>query len=259
MGEDAVAGLELGEGWPQRWSASWRTPGADLVCSISELAHVPVQVTRPARRFTWRQNQRHRPGLKFVQATARMHGFESLEERRLLLAVDFTMAGQLQAVLSQPVRLRFFNQRGQRLEHTPDFLVLDASRVGWLVDVRPAALIEGDDRLRFAAASYASAAAGWRYTVVTRWRSEVMTGLDLLSARRRPMADPLGLMEPLRAQLEERPRQLGELVDASRVPAMARSLLLHDLWLRRLAVDLARPLGDASWIYPVGSVLGAGA
>jgi hypothetical protein len=30
------------------------------------------------RGFTWRAGQRHRPGLQYLLATGRMHGFESL-------------------------------------------------------------------------------------------------------------------------------------------------------------------------------------
>jgi hypothetical protein len=59
----------------------------------------------PVRRFTWRQRQRHRPGLQFMVSTGRLHGFESLEERSLLLALDFL--GEVEEVLSQPFRLKF--------------------------------------------------------------------------------------------------------------------------------------------------------
>ncbi len=38
-------------------------------------------------------------------STGRLHGFESLEERALLLALDF--AGAVEEVLPQPFRLRF--------------------------------------------------------------------------------------------------------------------------------------------------------
>jgi len=51
---------------------------------------VPAAGCVPVRRFTWRQRQRHRPGLQFMVSTGRLHGFESLEEQSLLLALDFT-------------------------------------------------------------------------------------------------------------------------------------------------------------------------
>jgi len=61
--------------------------------------------TDPIRCFSWQRGQRHRPGLQFLVSTGRHHGAESLEEARLLLALDF--AGDLVDVVSQPMRLRF--------------------------------------------------------------------------------------------------------------------------------------------------------
>lgn len=56
-------------------------------------------------------------------STGRHHGFESLEEARLLLALDFL---QVREVLPQPFRLEFVHRDG-RMEHTPDFL----ARANW--------------------------------------------------------------------------------------------------------------------------------
>jgi hypothetical protein len=50
---------------------------------------VPDGQVEPVRRFGWRTGQRHRPGLQFLVSTGRHHGFESLAEQRLLLALDF--------------------------------------------------------------------------------------------------------------------------------------------------------------------------
>jgi hypothetical protein len=250
LDEQVAQRLEVGEGWSRRWSAVWKSSDADVVCAVRELAAVPTSITVPVRRFTWRADQRHRPGLKYMQATGRMHGFESLAERRLLLAVDFTTAAD--EVLSQPFRLRFSSKDGKG-EHTPDFLLISGGG-GWLLGVRPAHLVKQRDVLRFAAARQAADAAGWRYSVVTGWRREVMTGLETLSARRRPLTDPLGLHDRVRELVAERPRRLGELVEATAVPPVARVHVVHLLWHRWLAVDLATPLGDGSWIYPCGRV-----
>ena len=54
------------------------------------------------RGFTWRAKQRHRPKLEVMASTGRKHGFESLEELRLLVALDFLRASE---VLSQPFLL----------------------------------------------------------------------------------------------------------------------------------------------------------
>lgn len=106
-------------------------------------------------------------------STGRQHGFESLAERRLLLALDF--AGSVHEVLSQPFRLRFDRVDGKDA-HIPDFLALTPG-ASWLLDVRPGGLIKEEDEVRFAAAARAAAAVGWRYAVVTGWHRQVMTGL----------------------------------------------------------------------------------
>ncbi|MFI6360881.1 TnsA-like heteromeric transposase endonuclease subunit [Streptomyces sp. NPDC050743] len=244
----AAARLETGSGWTRRWTAVWRASRAEVVCSVQDLACFPALVSAPVRGFTWRARQRHRPGLQYMLATGRMHGFESLAERRLLLALDFLNG--VNEVLSQPFRLRFTALGGCE-DHIPDFLVL-LPGTAVLVDVRPGHLIADEDLVKFAAAERAAAAAGWWYLVVTGWRRHVATGLDALSARRRPMTDRLGLHRELLELVAEHPWRFGELTDATSLPAVARAHAVHLLWHRRLAVDLAQPLGDASWVYPAG-------
>jgi len=97
-------------------------------------------------------------------STGRLHGFESLEERSLLLALDFT--GVVEEVLSQPFRLRFETADGKAGEHVPDFLAVFRDGSRWLFDVRPAGLVKDEDAVRFAAAGEAALEAGWRYSVV---------------------------------------------------------------------------------------------
>jgi hypothetical protein len=179
-------------------------------------------------------------------STGRHHGFESVAEQRLLLALDF--AADLVDVLSQPFRLRFATSEGWR-EHTPDFLALTRAG-GWLIDVRPANRVGDKDEVSFAAAAEAALASGWRYTVVTGWRRHVMTTLDTLSAQRRPLVDQLGLQPQLLAEMAGGPRPFRELVAGTRIPAVARAHLLHLLWRRRLGIDLDRPLTDAAQVWP---------
>ncbi|WP_371604927.1 hypothetical protein OG345_40590 (plasmid) [Streptomyces sp. NBC_01220] len=52
-----------------------------------------------------------------MSATGRLHGFESLAERRVLLALDFV--GGMTEVLSQPFTLKF-TTRQRPVRHTPD-------------------------------------------------------------------------------------------------------------------------------------------
>jgi hypothetical protein len=128
---------------------------------VRDLGVVAAGGCVPWRHFTWRTGQRHRPGLQYLVSTGRHHGFESLEEQRFLLALDF--AGGVTGVVSQPFRLRAGTAAGGR-EHVPDFLAFTREGVH-LVDVRPRDLIRDDDGVLFAAA------AGWRWRPGggTRW------------------------------------------------------------------------------------------
>ncbi|GAA0333858.1 TnsA-like heteromeric transposase endonuclease subunit [Streptomyces blastmyceticus] len=245
----AAAALDVGPGWSRTWTVTWKAGKSDVITPVRDLSVGPAMASVPVRRFAWRAGQRHRPGLECLVSTGRQHGFESLAERWLLLVLDFV--GGFDEVLAQPFRLRFSSLEGKG-SHIPDFLVL-AAGASWLVDVRPGGLIGEEDEVRFAAAAQVAAVAGWRYLVVTGWRGQVLAGIDALSARRRPMLDQLGLERQLLAAVRRHPWQFGQLVDQSRLPAVARTHAVHLLWHRRMAIDLAQPFGDETWVYPVGS------
>lgn len=237
--------LVLGEGWARRWTAAWRLSGAPVVCPVRDLASVPVAGCQPVRRFTWRTGQRHRAGLQYLVSTGRHHGFESIAERHLLLALDF--AGEVVDVLAQPFRLRFATREGWA-GHIPDFLAVTREG-GLLVDVRPGDRIGEEDRVKFAASRETALACGWRYVVVTGWRRHVLAGLDSLSAQRRRLDDPLGVQGELLAVARSSPAAFGDLVAATALPAVARAHALHLIWHRLLGIDLAVPLNDATVVW----------
>jgi hypothetical protein len=247
IGEAERGRLALGPQWPRRWTSTWRASGGEVTCTVWDLGSVPVAGCEPVRRFSWRRRQRHRPGLQFLVSTGRLHGFESLEERSLLLALDFT--GAVAEVLPQPFRLRFETVAEEFSGHVPDFLAVFRDGSGWLFDVRPAELIREQDETCFAAAGEAALAAGWRYSVVAGWRPHVLAGLDALSAQRRELEDQLGLQDRLLQVASEGPAAFGDLVAATSLPAVARAHALHLLWHRRLGVELSSPLGDRSLVW----------
>ena len=232
-------------GWETRWQASWRRDGAVTDRPVTDLGQIVAGGCQPWRHFTWRTGQRHRPGLQFLVSTGRHHGFESLEEQRFLLAVDF--AGRVMEVVSQPLRLRAATTTGWR-EHVPDFLAVTRYGV-WLIDVRPRALIKDDDLVSFAAAAEAAFAAGWRYAVICGWRPHVMASLDMLSSQRRPLADRFALGPQLLAAAGAGPVAFDELAGATSCPAVARAHTLHLIWHRRLGIDLAGPLTGQTMVW----------
>ena len=245
-GEAERARLELGPGWTQRWTATWQVSGGDEVSLVRDLGPVPVAGCEPVRRFSWGRRQRHRPGLQFMVSTGRVHGFESLEEQSLLLALDFTRAEE---ILPQPFTLRFGIPGGEFREHVPDFLAVFRDGSRWLFDVRPAELVKEQDATCFAAAGEAALEAGWRYSVVAGWRPHVLTGIDALSAQRRDLDDRLGLQDHLLRAVSAGPAAFGDLAAATPLPAVARAHALHLLWHHRLGTDLSRPLGDTSLVW----------
>ena len=246
-GDAERARLALGPGWTRQWTAMWRVRGGDTAFLVRDLGLVPVAGCEPVRRFSWGRRQRHRPGLQFMVSTGRVHGFESLEEQSLLLALDFT--GAVEDVLPQPFTLRFEAAGGGFREHVPDFLAVFRDGSRWLFDVRPARLVKEGDAVCFAAAAEAALEAGWRYSVVAGWRPHVLTGIDALSAQRRDLEDRLGLQDCLLDVVSSGPVTFGGLVAATPLPAVARAHALHLLWCRRLGTDLSRPVRDASQVW----------
>jgi hypothetical protein len=213
------------------------------------MAGVRISECSPVRRFTWSTSQRHRPGLAMMVSTGRLHGFESIAEQRLLLALDFLGVTDL---LGQPMTLRFTTSGEGTAEHVPDFLAVTRSGV-LLIDVRPAGRIGDGDRVKFAATAEAALSAGWGYLVVAGWRRQVQATLDSLSAQRRPLPDPLGIQGQLLDAAAGGPLLFGDLVRRTAYPVIGRAHAIHLLWRRQLGLDLARPLGDTSVIWPAGS------
>jgi hypothetical protein len=240
--------LACGAGWEDRWEASWRRDGAVACSGVSGLGEVLAGGCQPWRHFTWRAGQRHRPGLQFLVSTGRHHGFESLEEQRFLLALDF--AGGVTDVVSQPFRLRAETTAGWRA-HVPDFLAVTGSGAH-LADVRPRNLIRAGDLVLFAAAAEAALAAGWGYSVICGWRPHVMATLDMLSSQRRQLSDPLGLVPQLLAAAGAGPLGFDDLAGATSCPAVARAHALHLIWHRRLGIDLAGPLTGQAMVWLAG-------
>lgn len=156
---------------------------------------------------------------------------------------------RVREVLPQPFRLTFGHAEG-RAEHTPDFPAITADGGRWLLDVRPRSRIGAGDELKFAAPNEVAAACGWRYAVVTGWRPHVWSVLDALSAQRRSVEDPVGLQDELPAAVAaEDSLAFGEMVQATRLPVVARAHALHLIRPGRLAIELTEPLSDAAHVW----------
>jgi hypothetical protein len=185
-----------------------------------------------------------------MTSTGRLHGFESLAEQRLLLALDF--CGGVSSVLSQPFKLRSAVRGGKAVSHIPDFFA--ATRGGaWLIDVRPAELIERADRVKFAASAELALIQGWQYLVVGGWKPHVQSVLDAFSAQRRALADPLDIRQEILRTARAEALPFRALAGATSYPVIGRAHALHLLWHRELAASLAEPFGDESPVWVTGN------
>ncbi|MCX4734102.1 TnsA-like heteromeric transposase endonuclease subunit [Streptomyces sp. NBC_01363] len=241
---EAFAALVKPPDWTSRWTTAWRFGRKTVRFPVRALNEVDMLASVPVRRFTWRTDQWHRPGLEYLVSTERHHGFESFEEELLLLCADFS--GVLLEALAQPFRLTF-DTTGGRVDHTPDFLLL-LRGVPLLIDVRPAHRIDVEDEVKFAASAEAALAAGWNYAVVTGWREHAVGLVDSFSAGRRALSDPLGLQPQLLSAAALGPLPFGDLVERCTLPAVGRAHAIHLLWHRRLGLDMSGPLRDASTV-----------
>lgn len=241
---DAVGQLVMPPDWSARWTTAWRFGRTLVGCAVRDLGEVDLLSSVPVRRFSWRTDQWHRPGLGYLVSTERHHGFESFEEELLLLAADFSCS--LVEALAQPFRLRFRSVNGS-VEHIPDYLLL-TDGTPWLIDVRPSERIEPEDDIKFAAAAEVALVAGWNYAVVAGWRDHVVGLIDTFSAGRRRLTDPLQLQEQLLRAAEDGPQPFGTMVARCSLEAVARAHAMHLLWHRRLGLQITGPLTDASTI-----------
>ena len=213
--------------------------------SATDLDDSLFDTANPWRHMAWRTRQKNRPGLEFMVSTGRHHAYESQQERRLMQALDFD--GRVIDVLSQPLLLSYFDGLRHR-KHTPDLLTRLSAGPPLLLNVKPRSRIEDVHRTAFAACDRLAAARGWRHEVVSGWVEPARSTIDALSARRRPYTDAFGLMPEILAALTDGPLSFGDLVARTRVPAVARALVIGMLWRRQLSVDLAVPLGDRSQV-----------
>ena len=237
---------DLAAGWHDKWALDITTARTVGRVPVHRVRAALFDRAQPCRTFSWRTTQRHRPGLMYMQSLGRQVGFESLQEQRLLLAVDFD--GGAHDVLGQPFALRYVDQRRWRL-HVPDYL-LRTDRGVVILNVRPEGLVQDDDRRNFAALDAVAAHHGWRHEVVTGWRQPALSVLDTLSAHRRPMTDPLGIRRQVLDALDRRgPQPFAELAAATTCEAVARAFICALLWHRQATIDLGAPLGDATVVH----------
>lgn len=233
----------LTPGWTHRWSITVRHGLNDLTSSVAVVAESDLLAADPIRRNSWHKNKKSRAGLRFLQATGRLHAHESLFERKLLCALDYHGAAE---VVSQPFTLTW-HDGGRERNHTPDFLVLTDGLIT-VVNTRPAALVT--DRLiqDCAAVGEVALSRGWDHALVVGYPTPGFTIIDTVAAHS-DTPDHLGYSEDILDFLDVNGSTPFEAVCAQfAAPVMARALLQRLVWERQVSLDLNSPLEDSALV-----------
>lgn len=243
MHDHEAVGLPVSSGWPDDWTVTWADGNSEQTSTVRNADTAALLAADPVRVGTWHGNSTTRAGLFAMQATEQLHWHESLFERNLLLALEFT--GQVQALASQPFTLDWSDE-GVWRSHTPDFLAVLHGQVV-VVNCRPAARVNLPLLRNAAALHRMSGLLGWHDLVVVDYLRPAFTVIETLAAARRT-ADPYNLHNTLLRLLADGPVRFGDLVGRCTAQALARAVLQKMLWDGDATVDLNRLLTDASYV-----------
>ena len=201
----------------------------------------------PWREFRWYRKQRHFSGSYWSATMEAPVGYESRLEYVNLLLADFDP--RVVWILSQPFLLDG-DDHGTRRRHVPDYLFVYADESGCVVDVKPAEELSGPKvRVSLGWSRRAIEGHGWEYRVQSEPDPGGLANVRFLAGYRRRFqfleSEVDGAVELLST-----PITFGEAVRSvtgiTADPRLARSVVLHLLWTRRLHTDLTRVLDTTS-------------
>lgn len=232
-------------GWQDRWTLTYRVTGTDEQRTVRQADPSDLVGGHPMRAGTWHRGSTARAGLHYLRTTGRLHWHESMFERDLLTVLDFDEG--LDDVASQPFHLRW--QDGTRWHtHTPDFLAVLDGEV-WIINVRPAELLNPQVLRSAAAVRTLCQFRGWREALVVGYDRVGLTVLKTLSAAKSAV-DPSDVADQLRTSLATRgPAPFGDLTAESSAPAIARAVLQRLIWDREVSIDFNQRLTDESVVH----------
>jgi hypothetical protein len=221
-------------------------PGVTRPVEIGQLRRGHFTDSWPWRQFRSHQGQAHLSGSYWAATTGGHVVYESrLELARLLLA-DFDP--DVTDIYAQPCRL--VARRGGRIRsHVPDFLLVSASAVVTVVNVKPANRL-GDPRIVEALTwpGIVFGDHGWGYEIWSGCDPIVLDNVRFLAAyRRRAVVDDATVDRACQTVVDGEALAVAERRLAAGTPAyMVRVGLLAGLWRGRLTADLSRPLSGAT-------------
>ncbi|KAA0021456.1 TnsA-like heteromeric transposase endonuclease subunit [Antrihabitans cavernicola] len=211
---------------------------------LARVHHRPFESGRPVRALRTYKGQRNFVGEWWSATTGDHVGFESWVERDRLMELDFVRESV--GIASQPFRLGL--RVGERaVAHTPDYFVRCGDGTGWVVDVRPDALVGEHDAAVFAATGRCCEAAGWRYTRVGELDPVFAANLRWLAGYRHRRCLDSAIAAVVAEVLAAAPMPIGTLAERCGPPIVVLPTIFHLIWIHRIATDLGSvPLSLAS-------------
>ena len=233
----------LPDRWTSRWSLTFRHGRNDLVSTVANMSEADLLEADPIRVNSWHKNKTARAGLRYINATGRLHAHESLFERKLLGLLDFHGVTN---VVSQPFTLTYYDGDRER-NHTPDFLI-EADGQLVVINTRPRHLVK--DRLLTDAAAVAALATsrGWGNRLVVGYRLPGQTIVETVRAHARA-DDDHGYGEAIVEFLAHHgPAPFDAVCSRFESPVIARAAMQRLIWERQVSIDLATQLEDSTLV-----------
>ncbi|MEU4159220.1 TnsA-like heteromeric transposase endonuclease subunit [Actinoplanes sp. NPDC026670] len=228
--------------------------------------------SRPVREFRAYQGRKHYSGWYWSSTMQDQVVYESLLEKNRIMLADFE--DTVTSIVAQPFQLTGQDGTVER-RHIPDLLLVSASGVVTVVDVKPARrLADPTVAAVFAWTEQVVASRGWLFEVWTGADAGLLANVRWLAGYRRRAVIQTSLL-PAAMELADKHRTLGELeaaltaqlcteltsadpdVDAydsavikQRCRDFVRPVVMHLLWTRQLRAPLDLPLQATTPIAP---------
>lgn len=234
--------------WTDAWTVTTRRAQTLQKLPVSQLGWADIEGADPMIVADWHPSRRARAGLEHMASTDRYHAFSSLNERRLLVALDFEGILEL---TSQPFTLRW-HDGGKWRKHTPDFAVRTHAGV-LLVNVRPEELLDDRHHYNSAAAAAVALSRGWQFIVVSGYSRPALDVIEAC-AYDRHAPDPARLAGDLLQLFDDGPATFAQAADSSEAFGFNRQILRAFVHDRLLTMDLNAGLCDSTVLYLVRDV-----
>ncbi|NEC91087.1 TnsA-like heteromeric transposase endonuclease subunit [Streptomyces sp. SID12501] len=212
---------------------------------LEEASDVPFEDGRMVRSIPSYRDQGHMPGQFWVAKWGDFVDYESVLESKWLLLLDFDP--QVTAFVTQPLEFDAIDARGA-WGHTPDVFARRRDGSVLLLDVKNPELRDDPKvKLQEERTARTCERLGWDYAMVSEPSAQRWANVDLLSSARRPLHLGAELV-PRLLELAREPVEIGELMRFMEFPDLARGVLYHLMWHRRIVTDLDRALRETTLV-----------